>query len=104
MEDVTFLNGRVLDYLACPNCGNPTPRTAGKCCNVRCRVALHRWKHTHTRELAQEYAEREARADQRAAEIALRPTVRIGARSLKALKSPNAPFGEVIDPSLLGSE
>ena len=30
------------DLLACPNCGNP--HTKGKCCDVQCRVELHRWR------------------------------------------------------------
>ncbi len=78
---VTLLNVRVLDYLACPNCGAPRLRRLGKCCNVVCRVALHRWR----------------KAQYHAAQKARRPVVRIGRRSTLALRSPNLPHGEIIE-------
>lgn len=69
MEAVTLLNIKVQDFLSCPNCGNPSPRKLGKCCNGACRVALHRWR-------------------MRKPEcVASNPVVRIGTRSLKALRS-----------------
>ena len=72
METVTLLNVKFWDLLACPNCGDPTPSRAGRCCSNKgkCRVALHRWR----------------KAQARAAQDARRPVVRIGARSLKALR------------------
>jgi hypothetical protein len=76
LEHVTLLNVRVLDYLACPNCGVPKLRQLGKCCCVACRVALHRWRQTQKREAAK----------------ARRPLIRIGARSVKPLRSYNTEY------------
>src|SRR5450755_1686469 len=46
MEPVTLFRPKVQDYLSClsPGCGNPWPNRLGKCCGVKCRVALHRWR------------------------------------------------------------
>lgn len=81
LEPVTLLNVRVLDYLACPNCGALKMRQVGKCCTDTCRVALYRWRkaqifNPHTRD----------------AEKARRPVQRIGARSLKPLRSYNTEY------------
>ena len=95
MKSVTLLSvkeRRVWDFLSCPNCGNPSPRMAGKCCDGACRVALHRWRKAQTGELAQKYADREARVQARAEEIARRPKLKIGARSLKPLRSYNTEY------------
>ena len=98
LENVTLLNAnviekRVWDFLACPNCGAIRLKRVGKCCDVRCRVALHRWRKAQTGELAQEYTERETRNQARAEERARRPRrLKIGARSLKPLRSYNTEY------------
>src|ERR1700728_652695 len=73
MKNVTLLNVKFRDLLACPSCGNPNPKRAGKCCSNkgRCRVALHRWR----------------KSQAHAAQDERRPENRIGNRSLKALRS-----------------
>jgi hypothetical protein len=76
LEPVTLLSVKVCDYLACPNCGDPLTRQAGKCCDGACRVALHRWRKSQMRE----------------AQVARRPVVRFGGRSLKPLRSYNTEY------------
>ena len=100
-ELVTLLSVKVCDYLACPNCGYHSPRRAGKCCDGACRTALYRWRKAQACTVQEQFNSRDVQAQQRADAKARRPIVRIGGRSLKALKSPNAPLGEVIDPSLM---
>jgi hypothetical protein len=72
-------NRRNIDLLACPNCGNSTPRRQGTCCDGACRVALHRWRHSDQR--GWPYTEPYE------AQVQRRPMVKIGTRSLKALRS-----------------
>ena len=101
LEPVTLLNVRVLDYLACPNCGNPLPRRAGKCCDGACRVALHRWRQSQGCTLQERYNTREIQAQQREAVKRRRPVEWVGRRSTLALRSPNLPHGEIIEDEKL---
>src|SRR6266436_4263417 len=87
VEHVTLLNVKVLDFLGCPNCGEPWRLRAGTCCDGACRVALHRWRNSQASYLQETYEEREAHAQRRTEAKARRPRLKIGRRSLKALKS-----------------
>jgi hypothetical protein len=92
LKPVTLLNVKVLDFLACPNCGYPLPGQAGKCCNGTCRVALHRWKKAQACDLQEAYNAREVKAQQLADAKARRPVKREGGRSLKPLRSYNTEY------------
>jgi hypothetical protein len=76
---LTQWNRRNIDLLGCPNCPNPTPKVASKCCDGACRVALHRWRHSDQR--GWPYTEPFE------AQVQRRPMVKIGTRSLKKLRS-----------------
>lgn len=87
---------RCVDRLACPNCGNPTPRRSGSCCCGKCRVALHRWRQwVMGKRLGIDYVTPDPPVDRQVRRLILLhgrahkrgPERKIGSRSLKSLRS-----------------